>query len=40
MGLFSDTKEEINDWAWESPNWPIRARAGYSYEYSMQMAVI
>jgi len=24
----SDIKEGTDNWAWESPNWPIRARAG------------
>jgi len=38
LPLSSDIKEGTNNWAWESPNWPIRARAGYSYECSVQMA--
>jgi len=36
----SDIHEGTNNWAWESLNWPIRERAGYSYECSVQMAVI
>jgi len=40
LSLHSDIKEGINNWAWESPNWPIRARAGYGYECSVHMVVI
>jgi len=36
----SDIKEGTNNWAWESLNWVIRARAGYSYERSVRIAVI